>query len=256
MARPSLEPISRATLPEFARFLQAHMPARRDEQEWPLARTEWARYHLAPDRALTSEAPGSGEVRYETTGPGVTFKTAPFREATEITGPMAAKLFVSSETTDADLFLVVRLFDPDDQEVTFMGALDPNTPLAQGWLRASHRKLDKKLSTPYRPYHTHDRRRPLKPGEVVEVDIEIWPTCVVLPAGYRIGVTIRGKDYEYPGSSGGRLSNFKNELLGCGPFLHDDPRDRPAAVFGGKVTLHFGPQHPSYILLPVIPAKA
>jgi hypothetical protein len=62
---------------------------------------------------------------------------------------MAAKLFVSSETTDADLFLVVRLFDPDDQEVTFMGALDPNTPLAQGWLRASHRALDPEKTLPF-----------------------------------------------------------------------------------------------------------
>ena len=55
---------------------------------------------------------------------------------------MAARLFVSSQTQDADLFLVVRVFAPDFKEVTFQGALDPNTPVAQGWLRASHRKLD------------------------------------------------------------------------------------------------------------------
>ena len=42
---------------------------------------------------------------------------------------------------------------------------------------------------------------------------------------------------------------------GCGPFLHDDPRDRPAAVFGGKTTLHLGPQHESYLLLPLIPPR-
>ena len=59
---------------------------------------------------------------------------------------MAARIFVSSETADADLFLVVRVFDPDGAEVTFMGALDPNTPIAQGWLRASHRALDPAMS--------------------------------------------------------------------------------------------------------------
>ena len=48
-----------------------------------------------------------------------------------------------------------------------------------------------------------------------------------MPAGYRIGLTVRGKDYEYGGGERRQASNFKNELNGCGPFLHDDPRDRP-----------------------------
>ena len=77
---------------------------------------------------------------------------------------MAAKLWVSSETEDADLFLVVRLFEPDGKEVTFMGSTDPNTPIANGWLRASQRRLDPMRSQPYRPYHPHDRIEPLTPG--------------------------------------------------------------------------------------------
>jgi predicted acyl esterase len=194
-------------------------------------------------------------MNFEAMGDGVTFLTAPFAEAIEITGPSALKLFVSSSTTDADIFAVVRVFDGNMKEVTFQGAIDPHTPIAQGWLRASHRKLDKKLSTPYRPYHTHDKKRPLKKGEVVELDVEIWPTCIVIPAGSRLGLTIRGKDYVYPGPSGGRLSNFKNELTGCGPFLHDDPRDRPPEIFGGTTSLHFGAGKAPYLLLPVIPAK-
>ena len=167
------------------------------------------------------------------------FLTPPLEQETEITGPSAAKLFVSSSTTDADIFLVIQVFDPDGKEVVFHGALDPHTPIAQGWLRASHRKLDPKLSKPYRPYHTHDEIRPLTPGEIVELDVEIWPTCLVIPAGYRIGLSVRGKDYVYKGASGGRLSNMKNEFTGCGPFLHDDPQDRPPAIFGGKTTIHF-----------------
>lgn len=66
----------------------------------------------------------------------------------ESTGPCAAKLFISSSTSDADSFLVLSVFDPNGKELTFMGALDPHTPVAQGWLRASHRKLDPDLSTP------------------------------------------------------------------------------------------------------------
>ena len=183
-------------------------------------------------------------------GDGVTFISEPFDNETEITGPIAAKLKVSSSTEDADLFLVLRVFTPDLREVTFMGAIDPHTPIAQGWLRASHRKLDTELSTEYRPYHSHDEIRPLKKGEAVSLDIEILPTCIVVPAGYRLALSVRGKDYEWQKSTGAKLSNFKNELLGCGPFLHNEPRDRPAAVFAGRTTLHL---KDSYLLLPVIP---
>ena len=127
------------------------------------------------------------------------------------------------------------MFTPDLKEVVFQGALDPHTPVAQGWLRASHRKLDEKLSEPYRPYHTHDEKQPLTPGEVVELDIEIWPTSIVVPAGYRLGLSLRGRDYVYPGGAGQGLATMKNPFTGVGPFLHNDPNDRPPAVFGGKV---------------------
>jgi predicted acyl esterase len=148
------------------------------------------------------------------------------------------------------------VFSADFREIVFQGAIDPHTPVAQGWLRASHRKLDRKLSLHYRPYHTHDEVQPLKKNEVVELDIELWPTSIVVPAGARVALSVRGRDYVYPGGSGGKLSNFKNELTGCGPFLHDDPRDRPPAVFHNQVKLHFGPKHPAYVLLPVIPARS
>ena len=118
----------------------------------------------------------------------MTFLTEPMTEATEITGPIAAKLQISSSTEDADFFLVLRVFAPDMKEVVFQGALDPHTPIGQGWLRASHRKLDKKLTLPFRPYHTHDEKQPLNPGQVYELDIEIVPTCIVVPKGYRVGI--------------------------------------------------------------------
>ncbi len=194
-------------------------------------------------------------VGFEAMGDGVTFLTPPLARETEITGPSAVKLFVSSSTSDADIFVVLRVFSGDLKEVVFQGAIDPHTPIGQGWLRASHRQLDKKLSKPYRPYHTHTKIEPLKPGEVVALDVEIWPTSIVVPAGHRIALTIRGKDYVYPGPSGGRLSNFKNELTGCGPFLHDDARDRPPQIFGGVTGLHFGGAARPYLLLPVIPSK-
>jgi len=163
---------------------------------------------------------------------------------------------VSSSTTDADLFLVFRAFAPDGEEVVFQGAIDPHTPLAQGWLRSSHRKLDPDLSERWRPYHTHDEIQPLSPGEVYELDIELWPTSIVVPAGYTVALSVLGRDYEWGGDTSGlKLSNFKNELKGCGPFLHNDPRDRPAEVFGGTTTLHISPERPAHLIAPVIPDK-
>ena len=229
----------------------------RAEHEWPLARTEWTKFYLDLDSLALRGEPGAAgsSTAFEALGEGVTFLTPPLADETEITGPSAAKLFVSSSTPDADLFLVLRVFSADLKEIVFQGAIDPHTPIGQGWLRASHRKLDPTLSTPYRPYHTHDEPWPLTPGEPVEVDVEIWPTSIVVPAGYRIALTVRGRDYEYGGGSGGRLSNFKNELRGCGPFLHDDPLDRPKEVFGGQTTLHATPEQQPYLLLPIIPPR-
>ena len=167
-----------------------------------------------------------------------------------------ARLFVSSTTTDADFFLVVRLFGPDGAEVTFQGALDPNIPITQGWLRASHRKLDPAKSLPYRPYHTHDEDQPLVPGEVYELLVEIWPTCIVAPAGYRMALTIRGKDYEYEGPLSEFAKTFHYAHRGVGPFQHADPDDRPRKIFGGQVTLHSGGARESYLMLPIVPPRA
>jgi predicted acyl esterase len=229
----------------------------RHEAEWPIARTRWTKLYLDPGgHALRPEPPvETGSASYTALGDGLTFLSAPFEQETEITGPLAARLFLSSSTPDADVFLVFRVLTPDLREVVFMGAIDPHTPVAQGWLRASHRKLDAGLSTEYRPYHTHDERQPLKAGQAVQLDIELWPTSIVVPAGHRVALSVRGKDYEWQHSTGARLSNFKNELRGCGPFLHDDPRDRPAEVFGGSITVHAGPGRESYVLVPVVPAR-
>jgi predicted acyl esterase len=227
----------------------------RHENEWPLARTQWTRFHLDPKgmRLSTASVATEQSVTYAAMGDGATFTTPPLEQDTEITGPSALKLFISSPTADADIFAVLRVFDPQGKEVVFQGALDPHTPVGQGWLRASHRKLDAKLSLPYRPYHTHDQAQPLVPGQVYELDVEIWPTCIVVPRGYRIALSVRGRDFEHEGAAA-TLSNMKNPMRGCGPFVHDDPVDRPPAVFGGNVTLHMGPDRHAGLLLPIIPA--
>jgi uncharacterized protein len=227
--------------------------ALRTEEAWPIPRTRWTRCYLdAAPRTLAAQPSGGAAVEYEALGEGVTFVGPPLDEGTEITGPMAARLYISSSTADADVFAVVRAFDPAGREIDFQGALDPHTPIGQGWLRASHRRLDPVLSTEWRPYHRHDQIEPLVPGHVYEIDVEIWPTSLVLPAGHRIAMTIMGRDFERPGP-GQEIQSFANPLRGSGPFLHNDPEDRPAALFGGRTTLYTGGTWASFLLLPVIP---
>jgi predicted acyl esterase len=207
-------------------------------------------------RTLTASEPtAAGAASYDALGDGLTFLAPPVEAETEITGPVAAKLFVSSETTDADLFLVLRAFTPDMREIVYQGANDPHTPVGLGWLRASHRKLDPERSLPYRPFHTHDEIQPLTPGDIYELDIEIWPMSIVLPEGYRLGLSVRGRDYVWPGYEAGHGRVAGRVYFGVGPFKHDLKGDRPVDVFGGKVTVHTGPEQPSHVLLPIVPGR-
>jgi predicted acyl esterase len=233
----------------------------REEKAWPLARTQWTRLYLdAKANALRPQLGEANKLSYDGFSAGVTFSTAPFERETEVTGPVSARLHVSLSTADADLFLVLRLFDPRGEEVVFSGAQHPRTPVSQGWLRASHRRLDPALSTEYRPYHLHERADPLVPGEIYALDVEVWPTCIVIPPGYRLALTVRGTDYDY-GETAQSAANLmvrsatKEQKRSPGAFMHDDPRDRPAELFGGRVTVHTGTTYPSSLLLPVIPGN-
>ncbi|MFD5329993.1 CocE/NonD family hydrolase C-terminal non-catalytic domain-containing protein, partial [Streptomyces sp. NPDC127092] len=171
----------------------------REENEWPLARTEWTRFYLDADSAsLVRTTPSTEQnVTFKARSEGVMFKLPVLEEELELTGPAALKLFVSSTTADADLFVTMHLFDPTGTEVLFPTAFEPNGPLAQGWLRMSQRTLDEDRSLPYRPWHAHTETAPLAPGTVYESDVEIWPFSIVAPAGYQIGLSIRGQDYAH-----------------------------------------------------------
>ena len=228
----------------------------RGENEWPLLRTQWTKYFLQPDGLRLEPQPPSAAVTlsYEVGGDGLTFRTAQMPRSIEITGPVAAKLWLSSRTTDADIFLALRLFDPHGKEITFIGSNDPRVPIGLGWLRASHRKLDRNRSLPYRPWHSHDEEWPLQPGQAVELDIEIWPTSIVVPPGCQLALSVRGKDYEVDGNDVA-LPNAPYPMKGVGPFLHVDPDDRPPRLFASKNTLHFAEDKQPYLLLPIIPER-
>jgi len=140
---------------------------------------------------------------------------------------------VSSSSEDMDLFLTLRNIDAQGNDIMETGQQGTPVPVAKGWLRVSHRELDDKLSLPYRPYHKHTRRLFLKPGEIVKVDVEIWPTSMVFKKGRRIRLDIQPRDG-----------------LGSQGYMHYH-----ADYNTGTNTIYSGGEHDSYLLLPVIPAQ-
>src|SRR6266566_3204010 len=214
---------------------------------WPLPETQWTRFFLdAASKTLGAGQPHNmASATYPALSEGVTFSTAPWEQDVEIVGPVKAKLFVSSTTRAMDIFATVCAFDPQGEEMTFIAAPEPKSPVTQGWLRVSQRKLDPQRSTEYLPYYPHDERQPLEPGEIYEVDLEIWPMGLALPQGSRLTLTIQGKDFERPGATG--------PLRGVAWFTHDDSTDRPPELFAGTNSIYTGGPYQSYLLLPMLP---
>lgn len=209
----------------------------REASDWPLPQTRWTETYLDFGSWTLAEtaAEANEQISYETMKDTVTLTTAPADHEVEITGPIALRLWASSSTTDLDIFVRLGRVDADGEEVLGVGPVGEPAPLAQGYLRASHRKLDADRSRPYRPFHTHDEATPLVPGEPVALDVEIWPTSIVLPVGSRLVLEIGGKE------------------LGHSHWTRDDAVDRCADVFDSTVTLYSGPSMPSALLLPLIP---
>ena len=234
----------------------------RFENEWPLARTRWTRFYLQAkdgahdvDGALSQDAPSRGSaLTYSATGmakggagaiassttlaagvshrTGVSFETEAFTEDTEVTGPVTLVLWVSSTSEDMDIFATIRNIDANGNDVWETGQQGQQVPVAKGWLRASHRELDAELSTEYRPYHKHERRLPLNPGEAVECQVEIWPTCMVFKQGHRLRLDVQPRDG-----------------VGSAPYTHYH-----GDYNVGQNTLYTGADKASYLLLPIIPA--
>jgi hypothetical protein len=88
----------------------------------------------------------------------------------------------------------------------------------------------------------------LKPGEVVPVDIPVWPASAELPAGYVLELLVAGRDFARELDPAA-----PNATRGSGLYTHRDPADRPAARFNGMYTLHAAPGKEPFLLMPIIP---
>ncbi|KAG4422623.1 hypothetical protein IFR04_004244 [Cadophora malorum] len=233
---------------------------KREESAWPLPSTQYTKYYLGSDNSLSpTQAKSDKESQISYSALGVIdskdhfarFETTQFEQETEITGHVLARLNVSmipdsSETEsgekDIDLFLTLRYIDPHGKEVLYTGTAGDGVPLTKGWLRCSMRKIHEENHRhreymPHREYLSTDVQ-PVKANEVYAVDVEIWPTNVVVEKGGKIVLEVASGDTQ-----------------GCGIFQHASDVDRPASKFKGKNVLHLGGGRENYVTLPIIPSK-
>ncbi|MEE8394739.1 MAG: CocE/NonD family hydrolase [bacterium] len=202
----------------------------RHEHEWPLARTAWRKFHLHAAGLLSADPPAASAPDEFENDPllfpnqhpqGLDYATAPLEADLEITGPIALYLYAALDQPEATWIVTLRDVAPDGSARV----------VTKGWLRASHRALDPERSLPHQPYHPHRESVPVPLGEVCEYAIEIRETATVFKAGHRLLLAVRGQD-----------SPAEDNL-----FFH---QPNPQAT---KHTIHHDPEHPSHLLLPVIP---
>jgi uncharacterized protein len=232
----------------------------RKDAAWPLPATQWTRYYLdAGDGELSPDKDGSAatEKSYAAMGDGLTFKTKPFTEDVEFTGPVSLKLWVRSSTSDMDIFATLHLIDPEGREITFTGNTDPRVPADQGFLRVSRRAVDPSKSTDYYTYHPQLATEPMTPGQLYEVDVDFaWPTSVVVPKGYQLTLSIQGKDWQYqPNVTIVRSKDYELPFSDNPGLYFAAHPNRDPALYGGTNTVATGAGQASYMLLPRIPAE-
>ena len=211
----------------------------RSEEEWPLPQTRWTDLYLRADGRLT-DAPVSeaGAVGFDMRSGRASFLWD-VPEDVEITGPMALRLFVEVRgAEDAYLFVGVQKVRAG-RVVPFEGSYGYGFDrVSTGWLKASLRKLDSDHSSPWRPVHTYDEFQPLKPGEVVAVDISLLPSATFFRKGEQVRLDVQGQWF-----------STRNPFFGQFPAAYEEgPR--------GSCVLHCGGEHGARLRIPVIPPRA
>ncbi len=217
----------------------------RTGSEWPfLGRTSWRKFYLRADFSLKAEEPAGDEspdkLHYSPALPSVHFaaflspkpdylvyKSEPLNADLEVVGPIALYLHASLSSDDGDFIISVKDVNPDG---TWFN-------LTRGWLKASHREIDKSKSKVWRPYHPHTNPSPVEPGKVYEFPIEIQPIANLFKVGHRIQLEIWPCDFPV---------QPYDPTLGWGAGHH--------IAFGKEVNyeIHHSKMHTSHVLLPII----
>lgn len=228
----------------------------RYEGDWPIPRTQYVKYFLTADKQLQATARPAKEnslVSYHAPGDlknpqVVQFTTPPFASETEFTGHIVAHLNVSASSlpdkktspSEIDIFITLRHLDAQGNEIFYTGTVGDPVPVTKGWLRVSLRKVAEdhprhRSWRPHREYRSIDVL-PVETGVVYSVDVEVWPTNVVVSQDHRLVLEISSGDTQ-----------------GAGLFEHNSDIDRPRELLEGLNHIHFGPDYENWLQLPLIP---
>lgn len=157
-----------------------------------------------------------------------------FDKDTEITGYLKLHLWVQAEAaSDMDVFARVIKLDANGVPL-FQDSLTYRYSGPDGRLRVSQRRLESGAAGEERANHSHRLSEPLAPGQIVPIELQLWPTGMVFHAGQQLQLVIAGYDY-----------------------MLSRPADRPLATTlnKGVHVLHTGGRYDSYLLVPVIPPR-
>ncbi len=206
----------------------------RPEKEFPLVRTQYKKLYIDAAKGALSFEPVKKESKLSYDAEkGLANFDITFNETTEITGYMKLRLWVEAEGhDDMDLFIAVQKLDEKCNWLPVNVLGEPH-PGAWGKMRVSRRALDPKLSTHFQPVQAHQKDEKLKPGEIVPVDIEIWPHSRIWHKGQQLRVRVS--------------PNYIREGW-FEPFFWDVDNK-------GRHVIHTGGKYDSYLQIPVIPPR-
>ena len=160
----------------------------------------------------------------------LTFTGEPLAQDLEIAGPIKLTLFLSSTAAETDVFAKLSDQYPQANEDRAKGLNPLAEVVTRGWLRASHREIDKAHSTGMVPRYTHRNPEPLTPGVIYKLEISLEPMAYLFRKGHRIRLELVNGD-----------SPVSEALW---PHYY-----RPDKI--GTDTIHHGADYPSALILPV-----
>lgn len=243
----------------------------RAEEDFPLARTQYHKLYLsAADSALLTSLPADqavSEYQSDSARHEVTYRYR-MERPTEITGYMKLHLWVSApDHDDMDLAVRVEKLSRDGQPLPDRTG---NLIAATGLMRVSMRQLDETRSTEAEPYYTFTTEQKLKPGEIVPVEIEIWPMGLYFDEGEILQLTVgayRPANAAIPFGSASisvprdgftYMPGQPVDMITVGGNATQcaDPAEvvvSPATHNAGRHRIYTGGEYDSYLYVPVIP---
>lgn len=243
----------------------------RAEEDFPLARTQYHKLYLsAADSALLTSLPADqavSEYQSDSARHEVTYRYR-MERPTEITGYMKLHLWVSApDHDDMDLAVRVEKLSRDGQPLPDRTG---NLIAATGLMRVSMRQLDEARSTEAEPYYTFTTEQKLKPGEIVPVEIEIWPMGLYFDEGEILQLTVGAyqpanaaipfgsASISVPRDGFTYMPGQPVEMMTVGGNATQcaDPAEvvvSPATHNAGRHRIYTGGEYDSYLYVPVIP---